>query len=211
MITVVTPELRDLHAAEIEQMHRLRHRVFKDRLKWDVRSFGGLEIDQFDMLDATYLIVGEAGVQGSWRILPTTGPYMLRDVFRQLLDGKEPPDSPAIWEMSRFSVDHGPQGDDSLAAVSRISSELFCGLVEYALGHGVTEVWTAYDILVARLLKRIGCTPIWQSRRQRIGNTIAVAGQFEISERILQELRRVNGFPDTVLAPTVALPKRRAA
>lgn len=97
MITVVTPELRDLHAAEIEQMHRLRHRVFKDRLKWDVRSFGGLEIDQFDMLDATYLIVGEAGVQGSWRILPTTGPYMLRDVFRQLLDGKEPPDSPAIW------------------------------------------------------------------------------------------------------------------
>ena len=43
MITVVTPELRDLHAAEIEQMHRLRHRVFKDRLK--IRWFQARQLD----------------------------------------------------------------------------------------------------------------------------------------------------------------------
>lgn len=211
MITVVTPKLRDFYAAEIEQMHRQRHRIFKERMNWDVRSIGGLEIDEFDMLDAIYLIAGDAGVQGTWRILPTTGPYMLRNVFPQLLEGRDPPDSPAIWEMSRFSIEDRPQDDDSLAAVSRISGELFCGLVEYALTQGITEVWTAYDILVARLLKRIGCKPMWQSGRQRIGRTIAVAGAFEISERVLQELRRVNGFPNSVLAPAVPHLKQRAA
>lgn len=199
MIIVVPPELRDYYGAELAEMHRLRHRVFVERLGWNVRSFAGLEIDAFDMLDATYLLAGRDPLVGSWRILPTTGPYMLKDVFPELLEGQDPPCDPAVWEMSRFAVDHGPQCEKGLNAVSLTTGELFCGLVEYALSQGVREVWTVYDVRIARLLDRVGCRPFWRSARRRIGNTIAVAGRFEISERVLAELRATNGVVGSVL------------
>lgn len=199
MITVVPPDLRNYYGAELAEMHRLRHRVFVERLGWNVRTFAGLEIDAFDMLDATYLLAGRNPLVGSWRILPTTGPYMLKDVFAELLEGQAPPCDPAVWEMSRFAVDQGPQEDKGLSALSAATGELFCGLVEYALSHGVREVWTVYDVRIARLLDRVGCRPFWRSARRRIGDTIAVAGRFEISERVLAELRATNGVAGSVL------------
>jgi len=201
MITVVSPQLRDFYGQELAEMHRLRHRVFIERLGWNVRSFGGLEVDAFDMLDATYLLAGEDPVVGSWRILPTTDSYMLKDVFAELLEGQEAPCDEAVWEMSRFAVDHGPLDEKGLNALSHTTGELFCGLVEYALGQGVREVWTVYDIRIARLLDRVGCRPFWRSGRRRIGETIAVAGRFEISQRILDELRATNGIRGSVLNP----------
>ena len=200
MITVVPPPLRDYYGAELAEMHRLRHRVFVERLRWRVRSFAGLEIDAFDMLEATYLLAGRQPLLGSWRILPTTGPYMLKDVFAELLEGQPAPRDPAVWEMSRFAVDHAPQEDKALSALSAVTGELFCGLVEYALSQGVREVWTVYDVRIARLLDRVGCRPYWRSARRRIGETIAVAGRFEISERVLAELRGVNAIAGSVLA-----------
>src|SRR3546814_13625445 len=70
-------------------------------------------------------------VVGTWRMLPTTGPYMLRDVFPQLLDGLPPPCGPRIWEGSRFAVDCDYDGSKtSLAALNRTTAEIFCAVVE---------------------------------------------------------------------------------
>jgi acyl homoserine lactone synthase len=211
MITVVPPQLRKYYGPELADMHRLRHRVFVERLRWNVRSFGGLEVDAFDMLDATYLLAGEDPVIGSWRILPTTGSYMLKDVFGELLEGQTPPCDEAVWEMSRFAVDHGPLDEKGLNALSATTGELFCGLVEYALSQGVREVWTVYDIRIARLLDRVGCRPFWRSARRRIGETIAVAGRFEISARVLAELRATNQVHGSVLNPVVEPREERVA
>ena len=41
---------------EITEMHRLRYRVFKERFDWDVQFSGDMEIDEFDALQAAYLI-----------------------------------------------------------------------------------------------------------------------------------------------------------
>ena len=211
MITVVPPRLRDYYGAELAEMHRLRHRVFVERLGWNVRSFGGLEVDAFDMLEATYLLAGDDPIVGSWRVLPTTGPYMLKDVFAELLEGQPAPCDPAVWEMSRFAVDHGPQEDKGLSALSAATGEMFCGLVEYALEQGVRELWTVYDIRIARLLDRVGCRPFWRSGRRRIGQTIAVAGRFEVSERVLTELRATNAVAGSVLNPLAEPQEERVA
>lgn len=109
MMQLITQESYGEFVDELTEMHRLRYRVFKERLDWDVQISGDMEIDAFDALHPAYLLQrGEQGqVQGCVRLLPSTGPTMLRDTFPLLLDGASAPANPAIWESSRFTgFDH---------------------------------------------------------------------------------------------------------
>lgn len=86
-------------------MHRLRRKVFKDRLAWAVSVTGDLKMDRYDTLDPSYLVVKDGNsVLGSVRLLPTTGPNMLADTFPELLDGGIAPSCDSIAESSRFCV-----------------------------------------------------------------------------------------------------------
>jgi N-acyl-L-homoserine lactone synthetase len=93
------------HSELALEMHRLRRRVFRDRLDWKVSVSDGLEIDQYDALTPTCLLgVDRRDVVGCVRLLPTTGPNMLADTFPVLLDGRAAPKNAKIWETSRFCV-----------------------------------------------------------------------------------------------------------
>jgi len=210
MILVIPPELVGQYRPQLEEMHRLRYRVFKERMDWDVNVQNGLEFDVYDTLAPTYfLALDDTGtVVGTWRLLPTTGPNMLRDTFADLLEGKAAPCHDDVWETSRFAVE-APDNPDGRTMVSTITRELFCGLVEYCLMQGIDEVVTVYDIRIARLLPQIGCDPRWQTARKRIGNTIALAGGFEISEAVLSSIRTAGNITQSVLVNLAAL--RRAA
>ncbi|WP_245266876.1 acyl-homoserine-lactone synthase [Mesorhizobium sp. LNHC252B00] len=50
MIQLIAPECYDDFAHDLHAMHRLRFRIFKERLDWDVQDNGGYEIDSFDAL-----------------------------------------------------------------------------------------------------------------------------------------------------------------
>jgi N-acyl-L-homoserine lactone synthetase len=83
--------IRLIQGAEIEAMHRLRAAVFHERLAWPVTVLDGWERDGFDELNPLYVLVTtrDGTVRGSARLLPTTGPNMLADVFCDLLpEGK---------------------------------------------------------------------------------------------------------------------------
>ncbi|MFF4622290.1 acyl-homoserine-lactone synthase [Nonomuraea jabiensis] len=91
----------------VDGMFRLRHTVFHERLRWDVDSFHGRERDFYDDCDPVY-VIGYAEdcreVAGCCRLLPTVGPYMLRDVFPEALRGGQAPCDPAVWELSRLAT-----------------------------------------------------------------------------------------------------------
>jgi N-acyl-L-homoserine lactone synthetase len=72
-------------------------------------------------------------------------------------------------------------------------------LVELSLLFGIREIVTVYDIRIGRLLDRIGCAPFWRSHERKIGNTITVAGRFEISDDVLQSIRNAGGITEPVL------------
>jgi acyl homoserine lactone synthase len=136
---------------------------------------------------------------------------MLRDVFPELMDDQALPNHPQVWETSRFAVEPGPEGCDRRLTVNALTGELFAGLVEWALTFGIREVVTVYDVRVGRLLSRIGVSPLWVSQRRRIGNTLTVAGRFEISDSVLASIREACGVEESVLvnydaveAPTAA-------
>jgi acyl homoserine lactone synthase len=93
MMQLITADYYGNFTGEIAEMHRLRHRVFKERLDWDVLASGDMEIDEFDALHPAYLLqrAYDGRVQGCVRLLPSTGPTMLRDAFPILLDGTSAP------------------------------------------------------------------------------------------------------------------------
>ena len=196
MIRVITPERYSQNAALLRQMHRLRYRVFKQRLDWDVETVGDEEHDHYDRLDPFYVMVldDDEDVVGCWRALPTTGPNMLRDVFPQLLGDRPLPDSPAIWECSRFALDCPSGGENCLATVNSLTSALFCGLIHHCIERGIEQVVTVYDIRIARILPRVGVRPIWRTKPQRVGSVSALVGLFEISEAVLDSVLEHAGF-----------------
>jgi acyl homoserine lactone synthase len=89
------------------EMFRLRARVFSGRLGWDVSVVDGIERDQYDDLEPVYILQRDRDerVCGCVRLLPTTGPTMLRDMFPQLLRDAPMPWGPRVWETSRFAID----------------------------------------------------------------------------------------------------------
>lgn len=138
MFHIIDQSSRQDFAAELREARKLRHRVFVEERGWEaLRRADGEEVDQFDTDQAVEMVVTAAGaVVGYQRLLPTTSPYLLTDVFPQLCDG-EPPRSPEVWEWTRFAVDAkhrvGP-------AATAISLELTIGLVRWGLASGVSSV-----------------------------------------------------------------------
>ena len=72
MIQLITPPLYGQFAETLVEMHRLRYRVFKLRMAWDVQTSGDMEIDDFDALHPAYLtqLCDNGQVQGSVRLPP---------------------------------------------------------------------------------------------------------------------------------------------
>jgi acyl homoserine lactone synthase len=197
MITVIDGLQRENHAKLLDEMHRLRARVFKDRLGWDVTFVDGRERDRFDDLMPLYVIAtSPAGhVVGSLRALQTTGPTMLGEVFSELLPPGEVVRSPLIWESTRFNIDMDYAAARGEGAVSQITSELLCGLAEIAVVAGLTHILSVYDIMMERILKRAGANPVRLAPPKRIGGVPTIAGTMEVSLENLALLRARGHLP----------------
>lgn len=162
MIVVVDALNKERFADLLDEMYKLRARVFGDRLGWEVTITNGREIDQFDHLDPAYVIGldDEGHVISCVRALQTTGPHMLSDVFQVLLDGEPPLRSSTLWESTRFCVDtQRLSGDGTMKAVSRATCELMIGSLEYARRSGISDIITVIDPVVNRVLKRSDNAP----------------------------------------------------
>ncbi|MBR0899057.1 hypothetical protein JQ616_29245 [Bradyrhizobium tropiciagri] len=120
MIQLITQSSYGKFSSTLDEIYRLRHRVFKLRMAWNVQVSHDMEVDEFDALHPAYLaqLSDEGQVQGCVRLLPTRGPTMLRDTFSQLVDVHAVPSTEHIWESSRFAIDIGagaPKGAHGIA------------------------------------------------------------------------------------------------
>jgi acyl homoserine lactone synthase len=201
MIQLITMDRYGEFFEGLAQMHRLRYRVFKERLDWDVETSGDMEVDSFDALQPAYLLQsnvrGEIG--GCVRLLPTTGPNMLRDVFPALLDGQTAPASETIWESSRFALDVRIVSPKAPCGISQATCELFAAMIEFGLARNLSDIVTVTDVCMERILRRA----LWPLRRlgeaRRIGKSCAVAGYLEISTEALRKVRQAGGLSGPVL------------
>lgn len=159
-------------------MHLLRARVFRGRLGWEVPVLSGMEIDGYDALEPRYMLMrDDATLRGCWRLLPTEGPYMLKDSFPQLLDGQVAPSDPHIWELSRFALE-----TDGVAGYgfSAMTMESIAAIIDDAHQRGLSRYITVTTTAIERMLRRAGVVITRIGMPQAVGIEQAVALYVEI-------------------------------
>ena len=199
---------RDQWDLVLDRMYKLRHTVFAERLKWTSLNNSQREIDLYDVINPVYLICRDTAgeVVGCWRLLPTTGPYMLKDIFSHLLWGTPPPEQSDVWEISRFAIDPQWRDYDSLGAVGSVVGQMLLDLFDFSESNGITRIVAASDIRFDRILKRAGLTTTHYGPAVRMENSYAVAGWAEITpeNRECIKMRLVDTQPPSV--PTALAP-----
>lgn len=207
MILAIEGVDRQAHPELFDQMFRMRAAVFSERLGWDVTVVDGKEVDRFDAEDPLYLLCVDElteELKGAVRLLPTTGPNMLRDVFAVLVPGGTV-ESPLIWESSRFAINPmlsvGPERHDANRVVNSTTIELLCGLVDAAQLAGVEHIVSVFDARMARIFRAADCPYELIGVPTRIGKTMTYAGLFEISDAMRQRLANAGSIDAPVLVP----------
>lgn len=195
MIIQIDQTNRHEMTALLDECYRLRHDIFVDEMKWeDLRRPDGREIDQFDLPEAVefaYLLDGRLVAYS--RLLPTTGPHLLADVFPYLCDG-ESPRGPDIWEWSRYAIRKDVRGAGS--APSAITIALATRLVEWGMANGVRSIVAEMNPI--QLLRYVQC----HFRAHPLGITHPVAGaetmaiRADFDERTLARLRTIRTGAD---------------
>lgn len=164
---------RELGSDLLRALGRYRHQVFVQRLGWDLpdASEDG-EWDRFDRPDTVHVMVLDplGRITGCARLLPTTMPYLLADVFSQLLDGAPAPRSAEVWELSRFAavdLHAAPSAGHTLG--SPLALNLLRASMRAASRHGARGLVSVSPVAIQRILQH-GQFPFSRlGRMHRIG------------------------------------------
>ncbi len=172
---VVSGVTAGLPAGFYHRVTHYRHRVFVERLGWQLGGPDGTESDQFDRPDTVYLALEDehGDISGCARLLPTTQPYLLSEIFPQLLNGLVPPRDPAIWELSRFAAkDLNCRASSPLAQFSSSSAAMLMReAMACAAEHGAKQLLTVTWLGIERLIRRLGISA------HRAGPPMIIGGQ----------------------------------
>jgi len=204
MLKLIEGSYASFFPKEMDAMFRNRAETFSHRLGWEVKVKDGYERDHFDDENPLYLVSVDPDTEeywGSLRLLPTTGPNMLRDIFPQLLDGDHI-ESATIWECSRICATAARgQPERNGGGVNYVLCELILGIGEVAVAAGLTQIAAVFDARILRVLRTAGCSPEIIGTPQQIEEVMCYAGLFETGEGPLKAFRAATGIDYSVLAP----------
>jgi N-acyl-L-homoserine lactone synthetase len=172
MIRVITSANYASNAQYLAGFAALRHRVFVERLGWDVPAAiqsKGFEYDRFDTSDTIYMVTCNENdeVVAGLRLLKTTQPFVLAECFPGLAE-ETIPTSDTIWEVSRFVVD--PCAARS-AGAHALNTQLVWALHSYGLMAGFSHFVSVSYAGMERMLGGFGC------RFRRLGSPRTMDGR----------------------------------
>ena len=197
MVNLITSYNRSKFRAPLEAMHRDRKKIFVDTLKWDVPVVDGqYEVDQFDTDEALYLVALAADRQrhlGSVRLLPTTGPHLLSEVFPFLCDNGVPVGED-IYEITRLCTAPAKDIDPRL-----IRRKLATAMCEFGLLYGINTYTCVTHVQYLTHLLAVGweCEPLGEPKQ--VGADVVGALSISITPATLQLFREKLGSRRPVL------------
>jgi acyl-homoserine lactone synthase len=204
MIYLVDKSNRHNFSTQLKEMHRIRHDIYVGRRGWKaLERDDGLDIDQFDTEAATYLMgVDSMGrVTAALRLMPTTGPHLLRDVFSHTVTWGRVPCSDKIYEFTRYFI---VSEREHAAGRRHAAGQLLCAMFEFGLSMGLTHISLLCDTFFLPTILELG----WKTRPLGLptpydeGSCVALL--FEVSEAALVSTREARGVegPVLVYSPT---------
>lgn len=202
------------------QMFKLRARVFRDELGW-VDTEGDEERDFYDDCDPCYIMHTDPTGQHLYaaaRLMPTTGPTLLADVFGETLPDIEFA-SPFVWEITRLAV------DDELIAQHGLGRErltilrnmLLAGM-EFGVANHIDSFLANFDNARLRMWRWLGAEFDVLGTSTSFSTTVHL-GLIESTPASLDALQERLGItapmlgspPPRTCADAAALPLRAAA
>lgn len=139
-VHVISGANRHLYDRELDEHHRIRHRIYVEELRWrgltpreDKREY-----DQFDTADTVYLLgIENDRVVGGLRLMPTTGPHLIADVFSRFASERGVPRRADIAEWTRIFV--VPERREEHSG-SKVGSTVIAAMIEYGLEEGLSGI-----------------------------------------------------------------------
>jgi N-acyl-L-homoserine lactone synthetase len=140
-----------------------RYEVFVRRLGWTLPTSTDNQTSEWDQFDdgATVHIVALSPVRricGCARLMSTTGRYLLKEVFPELLGSEPPRELTTLWELSRFAGSSQKSPDDNPSERNAPGMQLFPYALALAASFGATDVIGVVSRSVERLYRRSGLT-----------------------------------------------------
>ena len=177
----------NLNPHDIDSIHRLRYQTFRERLQWDIPTVNEREHDHYDDLHPVFVLVrDEQKVLACCRLLPTTGSYMLRNTFPELLAGQGAPVADDVWEISRFAVTKEARAGLRFTA---LPAALIRETARFALANGIREYVFVTTVGFERLLVRMGVHLERFGPPLQIGIEKSVAIRVFMDEQTIQATR----------------------
>ena len=138
MFLLITNENRAEYVDVLDQMHKLRHEVFVEDLKWEhLTSRDGREYDQYDVPEARYIVMLENDqVVASVRLNKFDAPTLLTDVFSKIVEFETLPHGAERVDLTRFVV--SPHIGDP-TRMERCGAEIICAILEYGVAEGLRD------------------------------------------------------------------------
>lgn len=198
MIDCIEFETAHLFGDALPALHRLRHRVFVERQGWELPVYHGMEYDQYDTPASVYLLWrdGDGIARGVARLNPTDRPYMMRDLFPHFVEAVPLPNSPEVWEGTRFGVDRTlpPR------LRRRVIVELLCACLEFGLQEGILQYLVLMPMFVLnRTFPRAGCAVHLVGRSRLINRDRVGAALCDVSAYMLAKVQATAGIEGPVL------------
>ena len=120
---------------------------------------------------------------------------------RKFLEDIDIKKSSKCWEMSRFAVDFGGlSAKEGLYHLNETTAKMFCALTELCILCGIQEIYTLYDLRIARILKRLNCHPIRESQGRKIDGNDCYVGHFIPDRIMLENLRWAGKISDSLIS-----------
>lgn len=175
---VVNAANRHLYGAVLNRFFEVRHDIYVDEKRWREADPRGQEIDQFDTDDATYIVgIDDGKVVSGSRLMPTTVPHMLSEVFPHLADIKGVARQPDVAEWTRGFVAKSHRSQDL-----RYTAQVCGAVMDYCVREGITAVGGVQDAYWLPLWRRLGWSIDVRGRFHQIDGRRCLAAFAEVSE-----------------------------
>jgi acyl-homoserine lactone synthase len=197
MLEIFTGALMARHWKAMEKIWRFRHEQFVERFGWeDVRRADGREIDAFDTEGAIHLALFSGRlVVGYSRLLPTTTPHLLSDVYPHLMGERTWRREPTVYEWTRCVASEDNARINGLQA----SHLLMTGVMEFCLTAGIEALIVETHPKLVNLLLTTGWDVTVLNQPSVLGEKLVVPIEARPSKSGLMQHHRLYSMEGSTL------------
>lgn len=205
MITCVTCENLHEFGSLWQRQFLLRFEGFIERQDYDVKTFRGMEYDQYDTPAASYLVyhTDDGEVLGVNRLTPVTHGCMLQDLWPHLVQDHALFRSPVVWEGTRYCISK----DVAPELRQRIIHEMAVAYLEFGLSQGLQWIIGMMPTYIYRsVFERPGIEMRYLGEVQPLGRHKVRAVAIPVQAQQLANVRQKTGIAQRVLRHSLHLP-----